>query len=324
MAIPEKAITAALLFSFVNPLWAFETQDPVSWLERMSRSAQELDYEGTFVYRSGDQLQTLRIIHSSGPDQERERLIALSGPPREVIREGNRVACLLPGDASVFVNPDGERGTLTLNLPSQLQALQRYYQIGFDGGGRVAGRAARKVAIRPKDRFRYAHNYWIAGDSGLLLRAELLDDEDRVLEEVIFTSITLHEHIPPEILEPETAGGRPAWQELEQGDVQGVAGGRWRLEGAPPGFEKTVHRRRAAQQDAPSVEHMVFSDGLASVSVFIEPVDENSNPGQMHRGPLNARVKIVDDHRVTVVGEVPAVTVEHVASGVHPAREKSQ
>ncbi|WP_303904977.1 MucB/RseB C-terminal domain-containing protein [Thiohalomonas denitrificans] len=321
MAIP-KTITAVLLFSFLTPLFALEPQDPVAWLERMSRSAQELDYEGVFVYRSGNQpLQTLRIIHSG--EKGKERLIALSGPPREVMREGDRVACLLPGQAALFIDSAGERGTLPLKLPSHFRALRRFYEIAFDGEERVADLNTRKVKIRPKDQFRYGHNYWIAGDSGLLLRAELLAENERVIEEVVFTSVEVHEQIPPRMLESETVGARSDWQELDKTGEQ-VENSSWKVEDAPPGFEKTVHRRRSADEDASSVEHLVFSDGLASVSVFIQPTDENRSPAEMRRGPLNARMEMVDHHRVTVVGEVPAATAERIVHGVSPVRQESR
>ncbi|SCZ59537.1 MucB/RseB C-terminal domain-containing protein [Thiohalomonas denitrificans] len=318
----SKTFMAVLLFLFFTPLSAVESQDPIAWLERMSRSAQELDYEGVFVYRSGDQpLQTLRIIHSG--EKGKERLIALSGPLREVIREGNRVACLLPGQSSLFIDPAGERGTLPLRLPSQFQALQRFYEITFDGEGRVANLGTRKVKIRPKDQFRYGHNYWIAGDSGLLLRAELLDERESVIEEVVFTSVKVHERIPLRMLESETSAVTSNWQELDKTGEQ-VENSTWKVENAPPGFEKVVHRRRSAAQDAPSAEHLVLTDGLASVSIFIEPTDENHSPAKMRQGPLNARMEMVDHHRVTVVGEVPAAAAERIADGVRSIRKESQ
>lgn len=308
---------AAALCLLALPLMAAATppEDPVAWLERMARAAHRLDYEGTFVYRSDGHMQSMRVMHSASPEGERERLVALNGPFREVLRDGDRVACLLPDapDGSVVRDIAAPAGTVALALPEDLASLKQFYRFEFTGHDRIAARKARKVAIRPRDHFRYAHHYWIAEDSGLLLHSELVANDGRIVEEVLFTELTIHDRLPAEKLEPSREQGeRYVWQRKDDPE-RASRGGRWQVQETPIGFRPVAHLRTGTEK---AVEHLVFSDGLASVSVFIEPVSGDTVSGQSNRGALSAEVRRVGDHQVTVIGEVPPATVRFIAERV--------
>ena len=65
-----------------------------------------------------------------------------------------------------------------------------------------------------------------------------------------------------------------------------------------------------------SVTHILFSDGVASVSVFIDRNAATSVRERSSVGSSNAYSTIVDDHRVTAIGGVPELTVERIASSM--------
>ncbi len=310
----------AAIFALALPLLSVagpDTDDPLVWLAWMADASHLLDYDGTFVYRSDGRMQSLRILHSALPEGERERLVSLTGPHREVVRDGDRVACIMPERERAIIRKSAPNRALPLTLPSDIPTLEQYYDISLGGTERVAARTARKIEIRPSDRLRYGRNYWIDENSGLLLHAELLDSSGRAIEELLFTDLEIVDRLPAELLEPQHHGERLEWQRIPVGESASVNDGRWRVAELPPGFDKTLHLH--SRQATGEVEHMMFSDGLASLSVFIEPAADGDNyVGSSRRGAMNAEISRAGPYRVTVIGEVPAETLQQVAARVEP------
>jgi len=288
--------------------------------ERLTHAAHNLNYEGTFIYEHNGHMQTMRIIHSAGPGGERERLVTLSGPSREVIRDRNTVTCFLPDTNAVMVERTGRSHSLPLALPTGLDALDKYYIFSVKGEDRIAGRKVRELTIRPRDMFRYGYNIWIDEKDGLLLKSELLNAQGKPVEQMLFTSITLYKQIPPKLLKPHTQGKGMTWYRQPPAQEEKLSASAWKIGEMPAGFREYVHHRVYLPNSKHRVEHMVFSDGLSSVSVFIEPEHgSTSTPplGESQLGAVSAYSRVVDGHRITVVGEVPQATVEMIAESIH-------
>lgn len=302
---------------------AAEQSDVVrNLLARMSHAISNLDYQGVFVHQRGDELETIRIIHRATPEGERERLVSLNGAPREVVRKGRVVTCILPDDSSIIVDRRWSESLFPALPPSQADDLQHYYQLELLGSGRIAGLSTVVIGVEPRDAFRYGYRLWLERDTGMLLKSELLDPKGNVIEQLMFTTINLGGNVPIAALSPDFAefevdfGPRPPpdWQPGRPGEDFN-----WRAAALPPGFHLTLHQWERLADDAPPAEHLVFSDGLASVSVYVEQASEVSSPapsGASRLGAISAYIRKLDEHRITVVGEVPSITAKTIAAGI--------
>ena len=295
-------------------------------LDRVVRATRTLDYIGTFVYRNGSTIQSMKIIHRADTDGSRERLVALSGPAREVIRDGQRVTCILPDDRIVVV---ARRRSGTL-YPSTLfepeieihSGIAELYTLANDGVERVADREADVIHVRPKDRYRYGFRLAVGRETGLLLELELLDNDSAVLEEIVYTHLELPATIPDEALKPRIS--HAGFTRYEAGAPEGVAHDpaarpqQWTIGWLPAGFRVVDESYGPIQPGRDSVDHRVYSDGLASLSVFIERgLDSDDRiEGPSSVGAVNAFSRVIDEYQLSVVGEVPEITVEKVAASI--------
>lgn len=297
-------------------------QDPHYWLQRMVQATHNLNYEGTFIYEHDGHLQTMRIVHGAGEGGERERLVTLSGPPREVIRNGDTVTCILPDNHSVVVQRSHAVRPFPITLPSRLEQLEHFYTLSLRGEDRIAGLTARHIVIEPRDDYRYGHNLWLDENSGLLLKSELVGEKGRMVEQLVFTSVKFLDRVPLRMLEPQSESKNLHRYKREQQKDEMVHNSGWRVSRLPPGFQEDVHRRHYMPSIKAPVEHVVFSDGLASISVFIERYKQGTHNliGSTRMGAVNAYGRLVDGHLVTVVGEVPPKTVRLVAESVHDGK----
>lgn len=307
---------------------AVAQEDARDWLRQMSTASQELNYRGTFVYLHQGRLEAMRIIHRASDDAgEQERLVALTGDAREVIRDQDRVTCILPRSKAVMVGRSLPRKPFPAALPRDLDDLTDNYEFLVQGEERVAGLPARIVLIRPRDAYRYGYRLWLDSGSRLLLKSELIDTGGQAVEQIMFTELELLDTIPESELQSDLRGedytrkghDRTATAEgAVAGDAVSASG--WTVTRLPPGFMLT-HSNRHALPSAGSaeVEHLVFSDGLATVSVYIEPESASDQPGlagASRMGAVNALGLRQNGHQITVVGEVPQMTVERMGESV--------
>ncbi len=283
-------------------------EDAREHLERMSSAARELNYTGTFVYLSEGRLQGMRILHDvDGQGRERERIIALSGPTLESIRHDDEVtrigATRVSATAQAPIQP-----------PKTVARFADFYRIELGEDDRVAGREARHIRILPRDHERYARHYWVDADSGLLLRAELHDGDGRVVEQMMFSELRLLEG--PLDDENFDNDGMPGVSVSHRRHAAAAAPSPWRVGALPDGFSLEGLHPRAHGEDPKRIEHRVYGDGLASISVFIERDEQGGWQGASRVGALNGYVSRHDGHRIVVLGEVPAATVRRIAESV--------
>ena len=305
---------------------AGEPREIRGWLERMARASRSLDYVGTFVYRSGTAIQSMKIIHRADPDGSRERLAALSGAAREVIRDGRRVTCILPDDRTVVVARRRPRRLYPAAVFEPGLAPDRdiaaLYSLSSGGVERVAEREAVVIDIRPKDRYRYGFRLAADRRTGLLLKSELIDGGGTILEQIVYTRLELPESIPDEALEPQISdAGFTRYEAVSPpaaGHDRAERTREWEIGWLPAGFRMTGGSYAPIRPGRAPVDHRVYGDGLVSLSVFIERTSGAGDrlEGRSSVGAVNTFGRIVDGFRISVVGEVPGVTVEKVAASI--------
>lgn len=324
--LASATLFATLTTTAVTPIAADDGVDARDLLERMVRASHSLDYVGTFVYRNGTVIQSMKIIHRADANGSRERLLALSGVPREVIRDDRWVTCILPDDQMVVVSKrrpggmhwPGEFGSSLASDPG----VEELYTLSKNGIERVANREAFLIDVRPKDRYRYGFRIAADRQTGLLLKSELLDDDMTVLEQIVYTHLELPDAIPDEALEPQALHAGFARYEAiaPEGGGSGseVRAQEWAIGWLPVGFRMKGSFHDPIHPDRNPVEHRVYSDGLVSLSIFIEQGFDarNRHEGHSSVGAFNAFGRIVDDFQLSVVGEVPGITVAKVAASI--------
>ena len=290
------------------------------WLERMSMAGQSLNYSGTFVYQHQGHLEAMHIVHAMDDEGERERLVSLTGPRREVLRDNQVVTCIMGDRQSVHVNRSRPRTPFPMSFPTELMTLEKHYSFELQGEGRVAGRDCRLVSVKPRDQLRYGRRLCVHEDSHLLLRSELTSASGKSIEQVMFTEVEFPDAIDETTLLPDLSDAGYSWQrepDPAPDAAIGQAKSDWVIGAVPDGFMLTDHRWHQLSADEPGVEHWVYSDGLASVSVYIEKArSKDSYNGTSHRGALNAFGTMVNGYYITVVGEVPRETVEMIGRSV--------
>jgi sigma-E factor negative regulatory protein RseB len=345
----QLLLAAALALAALPVLSDPFPQDDLKWLETMAIAAHSADYSGTFVYQYGNHVEISRITHVVDANGEHGRLESLDGARREIIRNNNEVWYYY-GDNLVKMEGRGNDHEFPALLQDHqaLVNISKNYRVRQDGEGRVAGFHAHAILFLPKDNLRYAHRMWADSVSGLLLKAEVLDERGAVVEQYSFTQLTLGGNIDKSwIVQDKPASGarqnvsarhREAVVAAHPRDAdtapvsasatasssapaqKAVSG--WQVDAMPPGFSKVTEVRRTLHNHSIAIQ-MVYSDGLAGISVFIEENDndEDDNPGLTSQGMIQIYSKMVGNHLVTVVGEVPPQTVIQIADSVRNGNE---
>jgi len=299
--------------------WANDDQNIEMWLQKMHHAAHMLNYTGRFVYQQDKQLSLMSIAHAVTKDGQREKLVSMDETGREVIRDGDRVTCILPDSRSVMVEKSSGKVEFPPVFPVSVDQLKGQYTFHIGSQDRIAGQQARKIVIMPTDKYRYGHRLWVDEKTGLLLKTQLLDESGKLLEQFMFTHIEFMKKVPDILLKPRATGKEYTWYEAQDSDepVNKEHRHAWLVQELPRGFVSDLTRYHHMAGNT-SVEHLMFSDGLASVSVFIEK-DKDKEPsfeGSTRMGAVNAYGRKLGDYHITTVGEVPRRTVRMIGESV--------
>lgn len=319
----RAACFCAAAFAGLLPVsgWAADARD---WLARMEQAVETMSYEGTFVHIAGGTMETMQVVHRVKDGQVTERLFSRDQPGREVIRNDEKVTCIFADQRAVLVEQrkTRERSPLRAALPRYSTELDRWYEFREGGSGRKLGRVVRLIEILPRDSLRYGHRLWLDEATAMPLKVQLVDSSGRTVEEVQFVSIQLPARITDERLEPavELAGFSWYVQEGDEAATEVESDPGWTASGVPSGFRLTTARRQVLPGASQAVEHLVYSDGLASISVFVEPANsvDEALKGASRIGGASAFSTVREGHQITAVGEVPASTVREVARSLRP------
>ncbi|NBR27050.1 MAG: hypothetical protein EBT83_01375 [Betaproteobacteria bacterium] len=299
---------------------AAETNDAMALLRKIAAASRQLNYAGTFVYQHGRQVETSRIAHWVDANGEQERLETLDGPSREIIRTNENVTCYLPENKVVLITKRHGRQFPSL-LPVDLAGIAENYTVRKLETERVAGAECQSVALEPKDNLRYGHRFCAEVGTGLLLRARTYNDMNEMIESFAFTQLLLGNSVTRDMLKSRYAAQSKDWRvdrsALDRGDATGDSG--WVMKNPLPGFRKVTEMRRAIAGRS-SISHLVYSDGLAAISVFIEPMPKSPPAAGplAYQGSVNIYVRPQAEQMLTVVGETPAKTVRQVADSLVP------
>jgi sigma-E factor negative regulatory protein RseB len=321
--IIKRSLIASLAFTAMG--WAYAEQEPQSppteWLKKIASAARNLNYAGTFVYQHGNQVETSRIVHSSDESGDYAKLEALDGPPREIIRSNEEIRCYLPESKTVKIETRKFDKSFPALLPEGFMQVTENYNIKRGPLNRVAGYTCQVLILEPKDSLRYGRNFCAEVETGLLLKARTLNEKNELVEQIAFTHLIIGGAIDDEMLKSKYAEEKPEWKvDHTATAVQPSRETGWVVKNKPAGFKNIMEMKRNMAGKTAPVSHLVFSDGLAAISVFIEPLPPGKvvNPGVFQHGAINVYTRQAGDQLITVLGEAPAATVTQIGNSAAP------
>ncbi len=293
------------------------------WLERMTEALATRNYVGLFTHSTPGQSESMRIVHRVEDGRSYERLVSLDGSGREIIRTREEVHAYLPDRRVVLVEPRNDEGSLLTALPNPQAQLEAFYDLAVRPGHKLLGRDVQVVDIRPRDRYRYGYRLWLDEATAMPLRSVVANGEGKPVEQISFTSLEMQRRIADSEVEPAVDATGFQWVRTgRKGPPPAVAqsGGSWRPMRLPPGFRLVASRVQLLPGSPVPAQHLIFSDGMAAISVFIEPGHPRgpTPPESSSMGSANAYSTSIQGHVVTAVGEVPPDTVREVATSVAP------
>ncbi len=319
---PLTTCLAILVLATASPAVADSNGDAAHWLERMSAAMSQMTYQGTFIYVQGDEVETMRITHVSDEKGVREHLVSLSGLRREILRDSDGVRWVQGEDLQVMEDTSFGRSFFPEMPLGQSDQTSASYRLELGPSERIASHSGRKLKIMPKDKFRYGYTLWLEEHSALLLKWELLDSDNRRLARLMFTDLRLGSEV--NVKELKSTSQLKEYKILESslplGKGMSHRKPRWQPSTLPAGFKLTVHRY-LGQQDPQIFEHLVYSDGLAAVSVYVESADpdaQDQGNGTSRLGTTHTYSRVTDGVLITVVGDVPVITVQSIGDAVSP------
>jgi len=285
-------------------------------LKKMSSADEDVNYQGVFVLRKSDKLSSMRVEHGRDERGVWESLESLNGEARKVVRVNEEVTSIYPERNLVTVSVTKGKSSLHPTLPENLDKLEAYYTVAQLDDDRIANHSAVVLDVMPKDKFRYGYRYWLDTETGVLLKCDLLNENSEVVEQMMFTVLEYLSEAPAAAFSEIDVKGFE-YKKLGKDRVV-VPNTAWQVTGLPVGFmltQSSEHKINNSQS-----LHLMYSDGLASVSVFIEQGKGHHRllNGASSMGALNAYGKPVGEYSVTVMGEVPASTVMQIAQSIKP------
>jgi len=328
----RRSRAALFILALGLPAAALASGSPEAWFGRMQHTLQGQSYQGTIVYMGTGQPMAYHVVVCAAGYA---RLSALSGPPREIVR-GPRVAVRLRPDGSSFVVHGMAGSASPLPFPPATDApipqLKHVYRFELGGWSRVAGHKSRLVELVPRDGWRYGYRVWISDDTGLPLRSELVSGHGKVLERSFFTTVqpidaaTARTDIGPKamsLVRHAASGPTLASSTACPGEAHG---GHLKLTELPPGFHRVHTSCEAGPGNRAPVTHVVLSDGVSTVSVFVARRRDNGGSlvGGTSIGSIHAVGRVERGFAVTAMGAVPFATVSSIAHGVKVSAPRAQ
>jgi len=313
--------TAFIVFSSALALAVYvQAQEPTpnDWLNKMARAVQTTNYEGTVIRVSEDKYEALKVVRVVADGVVREKIVTQEGNGLEIIRNGSEVHCILPDKKSVLVDAWNEQSSLFSTLPSSDIGLGSQYDVLFDGKERIAGRKTVILAVRPHDEFRFGHRVWLDVKTGFPLKTMLMGNDGIAIEQVKFADIALDKEIHASALQPTNSTDGFRWITEPSRKVARAVEAGWNSDGLPPGFQVLSSHAEELPGSDTTVTHILLSDGLANVSVFVQPSTSEQAVDRSQVGASNSFSYAIDGHVVTAIGDVPAATVERIARSMQP------
>ncbi len=318
MKLRTVAFLAGLLI--VSSAWAYDNGDALLWLHRVATSARNLNYSGTFVYQCCQHAESSRVSHVVDGDVDMEHIEMLDGSPREVVRIGDEVKTWLPETRRLVIEKRVPRLHFPGVLPARIAGLADYYIIRCGVPDRVAGLDAQPLLLEPRDNLRFRRQLWIDRKSGLLLKTETFDENGQPRESSAFTELHVGVAVDRDAIKARFNRQDSSWQVLDVRSEATRSGDRqWVFHALLPGFRQVDSVTRKLQPGLPEGSQLVFSDGLAAISVFIEPLAADAPQpavGQFTMGALNVYKRLIGKHLLILMGDVPASALKMFGDGI--------
>ncbi len=316
---------AALVCAASAGAWAggkLDGEHARQWLQRMHEAATQRNYQGTLVVTADGAMSSSKLTHYCEGKQTFERVVMLDGAPQQVLRHNEHLLTLWPERRVARLEQRDTAQTFPALLSGSKEELFERYELVDEGSGRVAGLDAAVFLLRPRDGARFARRLWAERTSGLLLRADVMAADGRVLETSAFSDVTIGGNSKPPSVQA-------ALKKLDGWDVQRPLSQRtsleaegWQLRQPVAGFRQSgcIKRRLDGGSAEKEVLQAIFTDGLTHVSIFIEPLrPQHHRSGSAVAGATHTWMQPHGAHWVTVVGDVPAATLKQFAAALERA-----
>jgi sigma-E factor negative regulatory protein RseB len=318
MALMRRSLVGSPLLLLTLVGGHVMAQEAGKWLDRMNRAVDELNYRGTFVHLIDGTAEILNIVHRNVAGTSGERILSQDGPRREIVRENDQVRWILPDQKLVLLETRKDVSPLVSALPSYSADLEPHYEINLRATARIANRSAQMIEIKPRDEFRYGYVLWLDQETAMPLKSQLMDERGHTVEQILFTEINLAGDIAAAELEPTINTDGFSTMRPSESSPLVATNVPWRASTVPGGFRLSAATHSSMPGSKYPVEHLVYSDGLATVSVFIEDPKTKAevNDGFSKVGSTNTFSLTLRGRKVTAVGEVPRQTVRAIASSL--------
>ncbi len=290
---------------------------PHEWLDRMTGAVQTTDYEGTVIRLQDGNVEAFKVVHAVSDGVVREKVIIQDGNGLEIIRNGNEVHCIFPDHESVLVEEWDNQSTLFSTLPSREIRFASEYDVLIKGFERVAARKTVELSILPHDNYRYGYRIWLDVETGFPLQTQLIGDDSAPLVQVKFADIRIHSEILASALVSSYSTDTWKWTDVPRRKVKRDVETDWLSSDVPAGFRLVSTKQELLPDGEDAMTHMLYGDGLATVSVFVAVARDEHKAKRSHVGASNSYSTVIDGYRVTAVGEVPKITVKQIATSMH-------
>jgi sigma-E factor negative regulatory protein RseB len=294
-------------------------EDPLAWLQRATQAARSASYAGTFVHTNGDRTSTVRVTHSFVGNDEHERIEPLDGPAYEIVRKNDEMFCYFPDAKTVRLDRRVTARFFPAVLSGAPSAIAASYDVKLGPTERVLGHECRWIRLEPRDAMRHGQAVCSEVATGLVIRARTFNDRRQPIEHYTFTDLRIGPQAAPTNVKSIFEARVKRWMSDSQPreETKTLDTG-WGVTNAPAGFFKVAELQRSLPGRQHPVSQLVYSDGLASLSVFVEPNKGPSRSAEASNedGATTFFVRPMGETLVSVLGEVPLATAQQVARSV--------
>ena len=311
-------LLAHFFLIFASLASAEATSDPWVVLQKSALAARQLGYRGVFVYQSGESSSAVQITHMSNQGKEYTHSIVMDGQKKELLNESGDLIIYNPKKEKVMVEKRHSKNIFPGLLPEDIALIKVSYQARLNGNERTAGRDAKVIMLEPKDKYRYGYKLLTDNEYGLLLKATTLNDRNEPLEQIGFSQLDMLELGNLDWFEPSNTFGKSLEMEQARYTKEFPTLSNWTTADLPLGFVKIDQMRRVVKGKTTNTTQVIYSDGLAYVSLFIEPLPKGAagKVGHTSVGLTNFYANVKDGYQLMAVGEVPEITVTNLVKGV--------
>ena len=313
-----RRVLPAIALGFACSAQAGPT-DPMAWLQRAVEASRQASYEGTYVHTNGDRTSTVRVTHLNNGGEEYERIEPLDGAnPLELVRRNDEMYCKFPAK-TVRLDPRITNRFFPAILVAGAETVAISYDVRLGKTEQVLGFECQWIRLDPRDNLRFSQRLCSETETGLILRAKVMNDHEQVIEQYTFTELKVGSQVGRTDLKSVFKSRSKQW--LSDGQPRDDAANAetgWAVRRLPPGFQKLAELTRTLPARSGPVAQIVLTDGVASMSVFIEINVKQQKATEMFSedGTTTYFARPVGDKLISVLGEVPLTTAQQVARSV--------